>query len=73
MWMKEEPMKNGQVKAGYNLQIATENQFVLHYDVFSNPTDTKTLLSLLETYPHDVRTVVADAGYGSEEDPPSFR
>ena len=67
MRMKEDPMKNGQVKAGYNLQIATENQFVLHYDVFSNPTDTKTLLPLLETYPHDLKTVVADAGYGSEE------
>ena len=60
-------MKNGQLKAAYNLQIATENQFVLHYDVFSNPTDTKTLLPLLETYPHDIKTVIADAGYGSEE------
>ena len=65
--MKEDPMKNGQLKAAYNLQIATKNQFVLHYDVFSNPTDTKTLLPLLETYPHDVKTVVVDAGYGSEE------
>ncbi len=51
-------MKNGQLKAAYNLQIATENQFVLHYDVFSNPTDTKSLLPLLETYPHDIKTVV---------------
>ena len=67
MRMKEDHMKNGQLKAGYNLQIATENQFVLHYDVFSNPTDTKTLLPFLETYPHNVKTVVADAGYGSEE------
>ena len=67
MRMKEDHMKNGQLKAAYNLQIATENQFILHYDVFSNPTDTKTLLPLLETYPHDVKTVVADAGYGSEE------
>ena len=67
MRMKEDHMKNGQLKAGYNLQIATENQFVLHYDVFSNPTDTKTLLPFLETYPHHVKTVVADAGYGSEE------
>ena len=65
--MKEDPMKNGQLKATYNLQIATKNQFVLHYDVFSNPTDTKTLLPLLETYPHDVNIVVADAGYESEE------
>ena len=62
MRMKEDHMKNGQLKAAYNLQIATENQFVLHYDVFSNPTDTKTLLHFLETYPHDVQTVVADAG-----------
>ena len=67
MRMKEDHMKNGELKAAYNLQIATENQFVLHYDVFSNPTDTKTLLPLLETYPHDVKTVVTDAGYGSEE------
>ena len=34
--------------------------------VWKNPTDTKTLLPLLETYPHDIKTVVADAGYGSE-------
>ena len=67
MRMKEDYMKNVQLKAAYNLQIATENQFVLHYDVFSNPTDTKTPLPLLETYPHDLKTVVADAGYGSEE------
>ena len=67
MRMKEDHMKNGQLKAAYNLQIATENQFVLHYDVFSNPTDTKTLLPLLETYLHELKTVVADAGYGSEE------
>lgn len=60
-------MMNGQLKAGYNLQIATENQFVLHYDVFPNPTDTKTLLPFLESYPHDLKMVVADAGYGSEE------
>lgn len=41
--MKEDHMRNGQLKAGYNLQIATENQFELHYDVFSNPTDTSML------------------------------
>ncbi len=67
MRMKDDPMRNGQLKAGYNLQIATENQFVLHYDIFPNPTDTKTLLLLLDSYPHDLKMVVADAGYGSEE------
>ncbi|CXT13623.1 truncated transposase for IS1272 [Staphylococcus aureus] len=27
-------MKNGQLKPGYNLQIATNSQFVLSYDLF---------------------------------------
>ena len=67
MRMKDDHMRNGQLKPGYNLQIATENQFVLHYDVFPNPTDTKTLLPFLESYPHEFKLVVADAGYGSEE------
>ena len=67
MRMKEDHMKNGQLKPAYNLQIATENQFVLHYDVYPNPTDTRTLLPFLESYPHELKRVVADAGYGSEE------
>lgn len=65
--MKEDHMRNGQLKAGYNLQIATENQFELHYDVFSNPTDTSMLFPFLESYPHELKRVVADAGYDSEE------
>lgn len=67
MRMKEDHMKNGQLKPGYNLQIATENQFVLHYDVFPNPTDTRTLLPFLDSSPHELKRIVADAGYGSEE------
>lgn len=69
MRVKEDPMLNGQLKPAYNLQIATCNQFVLGYDVFQNPTDTKILQPLLEKMnladqPH--RYIVADAGYGSE-------
>ena len=67
MRMKEDHMRNGQLKAGYNLQIATENQFVLHYDIYPNPTDTRTLLPFLESYPNELKRVVADAEYGSEE------
>lgn len=40
-------MKNGQLKPGYNLQIATNSQFVLFYDLFQNPTDTRTLIPFL--------------------------
>lgn len=69
MRVKEDHMRNGQLKPAYNLQIATCNQFVLGYDVFQNPTDTRTLQPLLEKMrladqPH--RHIVADAGYGSE-------
>jgi len=68
MRMKDDHMRNGQLKPGYNVQIATENQFVLHFGVFPNPTDTRTLIPFLESYPGPLpRTVVADAGYGSEE------
>lgn len=34
MRMKEDAMRNGQTKPGYNLQIATENQFIIDYSLF---------------------------------------
>ncbi len=71
MRMKEDAMKNGQTKPGYNLQIATENQFILDFGFFYNPTDTLTLIpffySFLGRYHRLPKTGVADAGYGSEE------
>lgn len=42
MRMKEDHMLNGQLKPGYNIQLATENQFALAYDCYPNPTDTRT-------------------------------
>lgn len=71
MRMKDDYMRNGQLKPCYNLQIATENQYVLAYDLFPNPTDTKNLNpfldSFLERHNGLVEYIVADAGYGSEE------
>ncbi|MDK6820342.1 transposase, partial [Klebsiella pneumoniae] len=69
MRMKEDPMKNGQLKPGYNLQIATSHQFVLAYELFSNPTDTRTLRPFFESHQALFRSfsvVSMDAGYGSE-------
>ncbi|MER1999403.1 MAG: IS1182 family transposase, partial [Lysinibacillus sp.] len=70
MRMKDDYMQNGQLKAGYNVQIATENQYTLAYDVYHNPTDTKTLTPFLdmieENYFELPKHIVADAGYGSE-------
>ena len=71
MRMKDDYMKNGQLKAGYNVQIATEGQYALAYSIFPNPTDTLTLIPFLneiEQHYFDLpKHIVADAGYGSEQ------
>ena len=71
MRMKEDHMKNGQLKPAYNPQISTENQFITHVSIHQKPGDTTTLESHLngfeEAYGKQSREVVADAGYGSEE------
>lgn len=71
MRMKEDAMKNGQLKPGYNIQIATENQFITNYAVYHRPTDTLTLIPFLESfekrYGRQSSVVVADSGYGSEQ------
>ena len=71
MRMKDDHMRNGQLKAGYNAQISTENQFITHASIHQTPGDTATLPSHLEgfskTYGKQSCEVVADAGYGSEQ------
>jgi len=71
MRMKEDHMKNGQLKPAYNPQISTENQFITHYSIHQTPGDTTTLKKHLESFEQlhnkQSKTVVADAGYGSEE------
>ena len=71
MRMKEDHMRNGQLKPAYNVQIATENQFFTHYDFFPNPTDTLTYIPFLNGFKHRYGKMpeksVADSGYGSEE------
>lgn len=75
MRMKEDHMKNGQLKPAYNVQFGTENQFIINYTVHQTSTDTTVLEAHLEDteellasvelkMPEDIS---ADAGYGSEE------
>lgn len=70
MRMKDDHMRNGELKPGYNLQIATNNQFVLAFGVYSYPGDTRTLKPFLKSihklYGDIPEYIVADAGYGSE-------
>lgn len=71
MRMKEDAMLNGQLKPGYNVQISTENQFITNYGIYQRPTDTGTLIDYLksfkERYGITSTEIVADAGYGSEQ------
>jgi hypothetical protein len=69
--MKEDHMLNGQLKAGYNVQIATNNQVILSYGIYQKSTDTTLLASVMDNFEKQYEELpeylVADAGYGSEE------
>lgn len=71
MRMKEDAMLNGQLKPGYNVQISTENQFITNFGIYQRPADTLTMISYLESfktrYGMQSEEIVADSGYGSEE------
>lgn len=71
MRMKEDHMKNGQLKPGYNVQISSSNQFIVNYTIHYNPTDTTTLEAHINqheaSFGKTLKTLTADAGYGSEE------
>lgn len=71
MRMKDDHMRNGQLKPAYNLQVGTENQFVVGYSVHQRPGDPGCLIphleqtkSMLGSLP---RNVITDSAYGSEE------
>src|SRR5699024_192749 len=71
MRMKDDYMRNCQIKAVYKVQIATECQYTLVYVVFPNLGYTRTLISFL-IYIHQYffslpQYIVADSGYGSEQ------
>lgn len=71
MRLKEDHMKNGQLKPAYNVQVGVEGEYIVGLDISSERSDTLTLIPLLERMKscsgkrHG--TIVADAGYESEE------
>ena len=64
-------MNNGQTKPGYNVQIATENQIITNYHLYWRPTDFGTMIPFLDSfkdrYGRQSEEIVADSGYGNEE------
>ena len=70
MHMKEDHMKNGQLKPGYNIQIAVDSEYIVNTGTFSNRADTLTLIPFVKDTDekvHKYKEIVADAGYESEE------
>jgi transposase len=71
MRMKEDHMKNGQLKPGYNMQMGTEGQFVVGFSVHQRPGDPGCLVPHLEKVKAQLgrlpKNIIADSAYGSEE------
>lgn len=71
MRMKEDHMKNGQLKPGYNVQISTNNQYIASYSLHQDTNDTNALIDHLtghiKSFKQKPNNVTADAGYGSEQ------
>jgi transposase len=71
MRMKDDYMKNGQLKPGYNLQMGTEGQFVVGFSVHQRPGDPGCLVPHLKGVKERLgrlpKNVIADSAYGSEE------
>lgn len=71
MRMKDDESPKGKFRAGYNIQISTNSQYIANYSVHQNPTDITTLISHLtrhkEQFKQLPKKLTADAGYGSQE------
>lgn len=69
MRLKEDHMRNGQLKPAYNVQIAVNSEYITGIELFSQRSDVKTLKPFLQRVEqfHQARyeEVTADAGYES--------
>ena len=71
MRMKDDHMRNGQLKAAYNVQIAVENYFIIHGYVSNDRTDYNTLIPIVQkhikAFDEGLKELTADSGYCSEK------
>ncbi|MFH0993639.1 MAG: IS1182 family transposase [bacterium] len=71
MRMKEDYMKNGQLKPGYNLQLAVSDGYITAAGTFQERDDQGTFATMADRlnrlYGFYPTNIVADAGYGSIE------
>ena len=71
MKMKEDAMKNGQLKPGYNIQFGVDSEYIVWITAGSDCTDTTMLIPFLKTLREKQKRIyekiIADSGYESEE------
>jgi len=71
MRMKEDHMRNGQLKPGYNMQIAVNSEYITGVAAYPDRTDSGTLIPFLKdmerSHHAKYRKIVADAGYESQD------
>ena len=71
MRMKEDAMKNGQLKPAYNVQHGVDSEYIIWLTVGHQPTDTTTLIPFIKSMENLLHfkysNITADAGYESEE------
>ena len=71
MHMKDDHMRNAQLKPGYNVQIAVDSEYIVATDIFQDRNDVWTLVPFLKTMKENLGfrypSVTADSGYESEE------
>ena len=71
MHMKDDHMRNAQLKPGYNVQIAVDSEYIVAADIFQDRNDVWTLIPFLKTMEEKLGlrypSVTADSGYESEE------
>ena len=72
MRMKEDHMLNGQLKPGYNVNVATCSEFIIGSYISPDRSDTHVLIPFMEQLRNNyagmnIENVVVDSGYESEE------
>ena len=68
MHMKEDHMRNGQLKPGYNVNVATSEEFIIGNYISADRTDVHTLIPFAEYLKrYGVKNICVDSGYESEE------
>lgn len=71
MHMKDDHMRNAQLKPGYNVQIGVDSEYIVAVDIFQDRNDVWTLVPFLKHMEKHLGfrylSVTADSGYESEE------